>query len=219
MFLLFLTNIFLGETKYNAPLCPASFPDSITSYFTAPIKVNTYNLFNLEEVSLDKDLGNGDIFILEKAALSDLIEFSVYFTGIGIFSIKIICGNNTETYTFTIHPPQLQLSFVTSGIDQHQLITGSKFTLIGSVINSNNQILQQNLDSFDCNWKISGYTNPTDFYIEGPDTAASINNQCIFEGIRIKVSGSYEVTMHAAIAGGISASIPLSSSSQPLKFV
>ena len=209
MLFLPFTILLVIEAQDSTPICPTEFSDTITCYFDTTIRVYTYNLFSPDEVSVEKDVSNGDMVILSTTPGTDFIDFSVYFTAAGPFSIKVNCKENSESFTLTIADPILQLTTVPSVIDIQTLHTGTRFKLIGTIMDPSSRVPSVPIDSFFCSWTITQYHSSAYSYIEGPTSTVSSNNQCIFEGMRITVSGTYQLTVSAWPSRAISNSLTL----------
>ena len=87
--------------------CQTTIPQDITSYYTTSI-----NVYSLGNITLQKDVGIGDLLILSKAVENNLYtKFSLYFTGTGQFSFRVTCEGNTESYGINIKKPFLKLHY------------------------------------------------------------------------------------------------------------
>ena len=209
MLFLPLTIILVVKAQDSTPICPTEFSDAITCYFDTTIRVYTYNLFSSDEVFIEKDVSNGDMVILSTTPGPEFIDFSVYFTAAGSFSFKVNCRENSESFTLTIADPILQVATVPSVIYIQPLNTGTRFSLVGTIMDPYYRVPSVPIDSFNCSWSITQYGSSASSYVQGPLTAVSSNNQCIFNGIRITVSGSYQLTVSAGLSRVISNSLTL----------
>ena len=214
MLFLLLTSLLVVESQDSPPNCPTVFPDYITSYFATTIQVYTYNLLTPDQVSLDKDMGNGEMVILSTTPASDFIAFSVYFTAAGSFSFKVNCGEDSQTFTISITQAVLGVN-----ADSQPIYTGTRFRLISTIQDRSYQASTVEIDSFNCTWNLTQNGINVNSYVLGPFTTLSSNSQCIFEGIRVKVSGYYQLTVYAGLSTVISNSVSLQFSSKSAKFL
>lgn len=124
-----------------------------------------------------------------------------------MFSLKVSCGNLTETYTLQVNSVTLSITNPSPVIFIQQIYTGKRFTVSAEIRNQEQTLVLENTNTiFNCSWKLADYYDSNsnqNSYVLGIFNNTSVKGKCIFQGVRVKISGNYKIVMFAEAGGSI----------------